>query len=83
MRKADMSNLKGAFAGGDKVPHSIKVRFDALLKDHITVGENLTPITMKYEIPPFLRRWTLLIKIHGRSHRHEEYQYISNFKRLF
>ncbi|MBN2626213.1 MAG: AMP-binding protein [Spirochaetales bacterium] len=32
MAKADMSNLKGAFAGGDKVPHSIKLRFDELLK---------------------------------------------------
>lgn len=32
MKKADMSNMKGAFAGGDKVPHSIKIRFDELLK---------------------------------------------------
>jgi long-chain acyl-CoA synthetase len=34
MRKADMSNMKGAFAGGDKVPHSIKIRFDELLKEN-------------------------------------------------
>lgn len=34
MRKADMSNMKGAFAGGDKVPHSIKIRFDQLLKEN-------------------------------------------------
>ncbi len=33
LAKADLSNLKGVFGGGDKVPRSIKERFDKILKD--------------------------------------------------
>lgn len=30
----DFSNMKGAFSGGDTLPHDVKTRFDKALKDH-------------------------------------------------
>ncbi len=34
MRTAGLSCLKTAYAGGDRLPHSVKERFDALIKAH-------------------------------------------------
>lgn len=33
LAKADFSECKGIFSGGDKLPHDVKVRFDELLKE--------------------------------------------------